>query len=149
MKEEVLFICNHNSARSQMAEALLNYSYGDFYNAYSGGSNPKSIHPYTIRVLNEIEIDISGKKSKCISEFKDRHFDYVVTLCDNNQACPIFLNCNKQVSKTFKNPIKINENEDANISAVKNKNIIKNNQIEEFRMVRDQINKWIIDYFKI
>jgi protein-tyrosine-phosphatase len=85
----VLFVCNGNSARSQIAEALLgHYGGGDFEPA-SGGTKPKAVHPLAIQVLAEIGIDWQGKRAKSVSELLDRRFDYVITLSNSaREACP-------------------------------------------------------------
>ncbi len=91
-KEKVLIICNHNSARSQIAEGLLKSLYGDYYDVYSAGSDPTTVNPYAIKVMAEIGVDISGNRSKSLKEFDGLEFDYVVTVCGGDgQACPIFL----------------------------------------------------------
>ena len=87
----VLFLCTGNSARSQMAEALLDHlSHGGAV-AVSAGTHPKSLHPNAIRAMNEWGIDISGRRTKKLGEFSDQHFDTVVTLCDRlREICPEF-----------------------------------------------------------
>ncbi len=87
----VLFVCTGNSARSQIAEALLReYAGGDFA-AFSAGTEPKGVNPYTVRVLSEVGIDWSGARAKSVVEFLDQPFDYVITVCDRaRQACPVF-----------------------------------------------------------
>lgn len=87
----VLFICTGNSARSQMAEALLSQMASMPVKAVSAGSHPKLLHPNAVRVLAERGIDISGRKAKHLSEFATMPFDYVVTLCDRvREICPEF-----------------------------------------------------------
>lgn len=87
----VLFACTGNGARSQIAEALLQRLAGDRLEVVSGGSHPKPIHPNVTRVLAERGIDISGRRSKQLSQFEGQHFDVVVTLCDRvREACPEF-----------------------------------------------------------
>ena len=87
----VLFVCTGNSARSQMAEAVLGTLGGADFAAFSAGTEPKGIHPLTIRVLAEIGIDWSGARSKSVDEYADLAFDHVVTVCDAaRQACPVF-----------------------------------------------------------
>ena len=79
---DVLFLCTGNSARSQIAEALLErLSHGDA-RAFSAGSHPKPLHRNAVRVMRERGIDIAGRRSKHLSEFTGRHLDYVVSLCD-------------------------------------------------------------------
>lgn len=87
----VLFVCTENSARSQMAEAVLRQLGGDDFAVFSAGTEPKGVHPLTVRVLAEIGIDWSGARSKSVAEFLDQSFDHVITVCDRaRQACPVF-----------------------------------------------------------
>ena len=87
----VLFVCTGNSARSQIAEALLRQYGGDDFEAHSAGTEPKAVNPYTVRVLAEIGIDWSGGQSKSVTEFLDEPWDYVITVCDRaRQVCPVF-----------------------------------------------------------
>ena len=98
MKKKVLFICTHNSARSQMAEGLLNHLYESGYEAYSAGTRPSIVNPFAIKAMAEIGIDISGRRSKGIDEFKDMNFDCVVTVCDHaKETCPFSLELKKAV----------------------------------------------------
>jgi arsenate reductase len=91
MKKRVLFICTSNSARSQLAEALVNHDLGDHFEAYSAGTEPKQPHPLAIRVLAETGIDHSSARSKSLDEFAGQAFDFVITLCDSaNETCPLF-----------------------------------------------------------
>jgi len=85
----VLFVCNGNSARSQIAEALLGHYGGEDFDAASGGTKPKSVHPMAVQVLAEIGIDWRGKRAKPVTELLDRRFDYVITLSNSaREACP-------------------------------------------------------------
>jgi arsenate reductase len=87
----VLFICTGNSARSQIAEALLRDFGGADFEVSSAGTDPKGVNPFAVRVLAEIEIDWSGARSKSVTEFLGRPFDYVITVCDRaRQTCPVF-----------------------------------------------------------
>jgi arsenate reductase len=88
----VIFVCGGNSARSQMAEAILRREGGGDFEAYSAGVWPKDdVHPMTIQVLAEIGIDIRDARSKPVTEFLDQRFDYVVTVCDRaRESCPVF-----------------------------------------------------------
>jgi len=87
----VLFVCTHNSARSQIAEALLGrYGGADFF-VRSAGTESTRVNPYTVRALAELGIDWSGARSKVLTEFLDEPWDYVITVCDRaRQACPVF-----------------------------------------------------------
>ena len=90
MKKKVLFICTHNSARSQMAEALLNNLFGDQYEAYSAGIEPTTVNPYVIQVMGEVDINLSKNLSKSIKKFHGTHFEYVVTVCDYAKEVCLF-----------------------------------------------------------
>lgn len=87
----VLFLCTGNSARSQMAEALMQEVSGGAIEACSAGSHPKPLHPHAVRVMRERGIDIDGHRSKHLTEFMGRRFDCVITLCDRvREVCPEF-----------------------------------------------------------
>ena len=87
----VLFVCTHNAARSQLAEALLASAGGPDFEAHSAGTEATRVHPYAIRVLAERGIDWSGARSKVISEFLGQQFDHVITVCDRaRETCPYF-----------------------------------------------------------
>ncbi len=87
----VLFVCTGNSARSQLAEALLGRIGGDGFEAHSAGTEPKGVNPYTVRVLAESGIDWSKARSKSVTEFVGQPWDYVITVCDRaRQSCPVF-----------------------------------------------------------
>jgi arsenate reductase (thioredoxin) len=90
-KIRVLFVCSGNSARSQMAEAILRKDAGERFEVASGGTNPRPIDPYTVRVLAEAGIDSTDATSKSVTKFLGRRFDYVITLCDRARVeCPVF-----------------------------------------------------------
>jgi ArsR family transcriptional regulator, arsenate/arsenite/antimonite-responsive transcriptional repressor / arsenate reductase (thioredoxin) len=87
----VLFLCTGNSARSQIAEALLQQAAGDRVMVASAGSHPKPLHPTAVRVMREYGVDIAGRRSKHLDEFASRRFDQVITLCDKvREVCPEF-----------------------------------------------------------
>ena len=87
----VIFVCTGNSARSKMAEALLRRDGGDRFEVVSAGVEPKGLHPLTVRALAAVGIDVSGARSKSVSEFLGQPFDYVVTVCDRaRESCPYF-----------------------------------------------------------
>jgi arsenate reductase (thioredoxin) len=87
----VLFICTGNSARSQMAQALLRQAGGDDFVVESAGTHPKGVNPYAVRVLAESGIDWSNASSRQLAPFVDQAWDYVITVCDRaHQACPVF-----------------------------------------------------------
>ena len=132
-KKSVLFICTHNSCRSQIAEGFLNNLYKDKYQAFSAGIEKTSVNPYAIEVMKEIGIDLSNHYSKTIIIFKDKNFDFVVTVCDNaRESCPFFPG-KTVVHKSFNDPASFKGNvEDTLIN---------------FRKTRDEIKNWIIKYF--
>jgi arsenate reductase len=87
----VLFVCTHNSARSQIAEALLTRFGGADFEVHSAGTEVSRVNPYAIRVLADAGIDWSQARSKSITGFLDQRFDYVITVCDRaRESCPIF-----------------------------------------------------------
>ncbi len=144
-KKKVLFLCTHNSARSQMAEGLLRAMYQDRYEAYSAGVVATSVDPRAVQAMGEIGIDISGQRSKSSQEFEDTVFDLAVTVCDRaKQACPI---CSTElelpsqsprarevIHKSFMDPAAAAGSEEE--------------QIEAFRQVRDEIKEWITQTFE-
>ena len=106
-KAKVLFLCTGNSARSQMAEAFLKKHGGGWYDAYSAGTEPKGIHPYTERVMEEVGVGLRGQYSKHIREFMGKvHFAYVITLCDDAEAsCPTtFPGISQRLHWSFEDP---------------------------------------------
>lgn len=132
-KKKVLFICTHNSCRSQMAEGLLNSIYGSNYEAYSAGIKPTNVNPYAVEVMKEIGIDLSKHYSKSIEDFKGSTFDFVVTVCDNaKETCPFFPG-KKIIHKGFEDP------------AVFNGSIEQT--LDFFRKIRDEIKTWIVVTF--
>jgi arsenate reductase (thioredoxin) len=133
IKKQVLFICTHNSCRSQMAEGLLNHYCSNRFQAYSAGVEKTHVHPLAIQVMKEIDIDISQHRSKLVDEFKETVFDVVVTVCDHaRETCPFYPG-KKVIHKGFTDPGIITES--------------KNDQIESFRVVRDEIKDWIMEKF--
>jgi arsenate reductase len=87
----VIFVCTGNSARSQIAEALLRRQGGERFDVVSAGVDPRGVHPLTVKVLENVGIDISGARSKSVGEFLGQTFDYVITVCDRARAtCPVF-----------------------------------------------------------
>ena len=90
-RARVLFLCTGNSARSQMAEALVEQLSGGAVEAFSAGSHPKPLHPAAVRVMHERGIELGGRRSKHLSEFTGRRFDSVISLCDRvREVCPEF-----------------------------------------------------------
>ncbi len=114
MKRKVLFLCTGNSARSQMAEAIVNARMGQEWQAVSAGTQPTGyVHPNAIRALAEIGIAISGARSKSAEEFRDATFDLVVTVCDDAaENCPVWLGRGKRVHLGFTDPAQATGNDD-------------------------------------
>jgi arsenate reductase len=91
VKQRILFLCTGNSARSQIAEALLRVIAGDHFDAESAGTHPAGLHPMTVDTMREIGVDVHRYRSKHVEEFVGQDFTYVVTVCDRaREACPIF-----------------------------------------------------------
>lgn len=143
-KKKILFLCTHNSARSQMAEGFLRDIYGDRYEAYSAGVEAASLDPRAVFVMKEIGIDISGQRSKSSEEFQDTIFDLAVTVCDRaKQACPI---CSTQLELPAKSPrareVIHRRFEDPALADGS-----QEEQLKVFRQVRDEIKDWISQNF--
>lgn len=88
-KQTILFVCTHNSARSQMAEGLMRHLAGDRFAVYSAGTVARGVHPMAVRAMAEAGIDIRAQTSDVLDRWADIAFDYVLTVCDNaREACP-------------------------------------------------------------
>lgn len=134
-KEKVLFLCNQNSARSQMAEGLLKSIYGENFEVYSAGSNPSTVNPYAVKVLKEVGVDISDNRSKSLKEFEDFEFDYVVTVCaGEGEACPFFHGGKTYLHESFEDPVAVDGND--------------HEKTDAFRRIRDEIKEWIKESFR-
>ena len=133
MKKKVLFICVHNSARSQMAAALLNNRCGEYFEAKSAGLEPGMLNPLAVEVLREMEIDISKNKTQAVFDvFKSGElFAYVITVCDESEAaaCPIFPSVTTRLHWSFPDPSKFTGNLEQ--------------KMNETRRVRDKIDTQI------
>lgn len=109
-KKRVLFVCIHNSARSQMAEAWLNHFCGEYFEAQSAGLEPGILNPLVVQVMEETGIDISAKKTQAVFDLfkKGERFDYVITVCDEASAerCPIFPGLAQRFHWSFPDPSK-------------------------------------------
>lgn len=105
--KKVLFLCTHNSARSQMAEGLLRDLGEGKFQVFSAGTEATLVRPPAIQVMKEIEIDISHQKSKTLHQFLNDEFDEVITVCDQaNESCPIFTKAKKRTHWSFPDPSK-------------------------------------------
>ena len=91
LKKKILFVCTGNSCRSQIAHGLLNNIAGDRFEVFSAGLSPNKVHPMTIEVMKEIDIDISHHTSDHLDDYLDKDVDVVITTCDDaNESCPFF-----------------------------------------------------------
>lgn len=134
MKTKVLFLCTHNSCRSQMAEGLVNHFLGDRIQALSAGTEATEVNPRAIASMTEIGIDISGHRSKVLDEFAGERFDYVITLCgDANEKCPLFFGGVERRHIGFPDPSRATGTEEEVMA--------------EFRRVRDQIRERLVAFF--
>jgi arsenate reductase len=128
--KQVLFICTHNAARSQMAEGYLRARYGDRYEAFSAGTVASTLNHLTVRVMAEIGIDISAQRSKDLGEFIGEKMDMVVTVCDAAAAtCPMFPGAKRTIHASFPDPSAATGTEEERLAA--------------FRAIRDEIAAWI------
>lgn len=150
-KAKILFLCAHNSARSQMAEGLLGHFYGDRYEVFSAGATPTRVNPLAIKVMAEIGIDISKHRSKSIEEFRGKNIDLVVSVCESSVKviCPFcsspivgdrpkiigetLLGAKHYFHRPFSDPSEVEGSDEEKVAA--------------FRRARDDIRKWILDYF--
>jgi arsenate reductase (thioredoxin) len=129
-KSRVLFLCTHNSARSQMAEGLLRHLAGDRFEAMSAGTEATRVRPLAIRAMDEMGIDISKQQSKTLNRYLQERFDYVITVCDDaNEACPFFPGAQSRLHSSFEDPSKAEGSEEE--------------RLEVFRRVRDGIKDWV------
>ena len=123
MKQKVLFICVHNSARSQMAESWLNHRCGEFFEAQSAGLEPGTLNPLAIEVMQKIGIDISEKETRAVSAVLNsgERFDYVITVCDESSAekCPIFPGPAKRLQWSFPDPSRVIGTKDEKLAQVR------------------------------
>lgn len=140
-KKKVLFLCFHNSARSQMAEGLLRAMYGDKYEVQSAGVQATHVDPCAVKVMSEIGIDISGQHSKIMTDLRGILFDVAVTVCDKaKEMCPLCRvslrapantpAAKEVIHRTFKDPATAKGSEEEQLNA--------------FRQARDEIKEWII-----
>jgi len=128
MKTSVLFLCTHNSARSQIAEGLLRHLAGDRFETFSAGTEATHVQPLAIEAMREIGIDISGHTSKTLVAFQGQNFDYVITVCDRaNESCPIFPGGTERIHWSFDDPTAASGGDEERLVV--------------FRRVRDEIRK--------
>ena len=129
-KHRVLFLCTHNSARSQMAEGLLRHLVGDRFEAHSAGTEATVVRPLAIAAMDEVGIDISGHESKTLYRYLAEPFDAVITVCDQAaEACPVFPGALARLHWSFPDPSRGTGSEAE--------------QLEVYRRVRDAIRERI------
>jgi arsenate reductase len=129
-RRRVLFLCTHNSARSQMAEGLLRHLAGDRFEPFSAGTEATRVRPLAIRAMAELGIDISGQESKTLDGYLGEPFDAVITVCDDaNEACPVFPGARARLHWSFLDPSKATGTEQE--------------QLAVYRRVRDAIRERI------
>ena len=133
-KYRVLVLCTGNSARSQMAEGLINAQLSDRFVAVSAGTQPAGyVHPQAIAALREIGIDISQHRSKSTEEFRQTPFDVVITVCDNAaENCPVWLGPGQCVHLGFPDPAAVPPDR----------------QAQQFRIVRDAMHDQLLGYLR-
>lgn len=123
---KVLFLCTHNSARSQMAEGLLRHFAGDRFEVHSAGTEATHVRPLAVAAMREIGVDISGQESKTLDRYLGEPFEYVVTVCDDaNETCPVFHGAKNRLHWSFEDPSKATGSEEERLAT--------------FRKVRDEI----------
>jgi arsenate reductase len=132
----VLFVCTHNSARSQMAEGLVRHLAGDRFEAHSAGTEATHVRPEAIAVMAELGIDISGHRSKTLDGYLGEPFDWVVTVCDRaREACPVFPGAAHSAHWDFDDPSEATGSEQERLA--------------EYRRVRDEIRERLVDFLRL
>ena len=150
-KLKVLFLCTHNSARSQISEGLLRHLYGERYEVFSAGATPTSVHSLAVKVMKEIGIDISRQSSKSIEDFRGKNIDLVVTVCKSTPSLscpfcstPLSMGRPEIIKSTLpgaKNWIEHGFNDPAEVEGSEEE------RLAAFRRVRDEIHTWVKSYF--
>ena len=132
----ILFVCTHNSARSQMAEGLLRSRHGSRYRTDSAGTQPGSVHPLAIAVMAEVGIDITLQQPKHVDTLSHINPEYVLTVCDSAYAsCPAFPADVRTIHRNFPDPSRTTGSSE--------------DRLEAFRQVRDQMAAWIDELFGV
>jgi len=131
---KILFLCTGNSCRSQMAEGWARHLKGNVLEPYSAGIETHGLNPSAVKVMAEVGVDISGHRSKHVSELADIAFDYVVTVCDNaRESCPLFPGRAKVVHAGFDDPPRLAKDAKTEEEA-----------LVHYRRVRDQIRAFVL-----
>lgn len=127
-KRRVLFVCTHNSARSQMAEAMLRAFAGDAFEAFSAGTEAASIRPEAIQVMSELGMDMSAQRSKTIEEFRGQTFDWFITVCDEAQKnCPVLPGVREVAHWSIEDPSLVEGTPDERLAAFRRaRDLIRN-----------------------
>ena len=126
MRSRVLFLCTHNSARSQMAEGLLRHVAGERFEVASAGTEATRVHPLAVRAMWEVGVDLGTHTSKTLDTLVDRPWDYVITVCDSaNERCPLFPGHTTRLHWSFDDPSLARGDEEQRLAT--------------FRRVRDEI----------
>ena len=126
----VLFLCTHNSARSQMAEGLLRHLSRGTIDGFSAGTEATAVRPLAIRAMRELGIDISKQQSKTLDPYVNEHFDQVITVCDDaNETCPFFPNAKQRLHWSLPDPSKAKGSQEE--------------QLAVYRKVRDELTRRI------
>lgn len=116
--QRVLFVCTHNSARSQMAEGMLRAWGGDRFEAFSAGTEATRVRPEAIAVMDEIGIDISGQASKTLEPYLGQEFDWLITVCDQaRESCPTLPGVREQAHWSIDDPSGVEGDDDARLAA--------------------------------
>ena len=132
-RRRVLFLCTHNSARSQMAEGLLRAAAGDRFRVDSAGTAATAVRPEAIEAMREVGIDISGQASKSLERFLGEHIDWLVTVCDQaREACPTLPGVAQQLHWNIEDPAAVHGDEAQRMAA--------------FRAARDDLARRIEDF---
>ena len=135
-RPRVLFLCTHNSARSQIAEGFLRALAGERFDVASAGTEATHVHPLAIRAMEEVGIDLTGHASKTIDAFFGQPWDYVITVCDSaNERCPMFPGGTTRIHWSFDDPSQATGTDE--------------DKLKKFRRVRDEIlarlRQWLAD----
>ncbi|PID26488.1 MAG: arsenate reductase [Candidatus Cloacimonadota bacterium] len=137
MKNRVLFLCTGNSCRSQMAEGFGKKILGDKFEIYSAGVETHGLNPNAVKVMKELEIDITDQTSDNVKKYLNCGIDFVVTVCDNaKESCPVFPESTKVVSVSFQDPPALAKEVEKNGGS-------EEDQLDCYRRVRDEIKKYV------
>jgi protein-tyrosine-phosphatase/DNA-binding transcriptional ArsR family regulator len=132
----VLFLCTHNSARSQLAEGILRARGGGRFAEFSAGSEPAGIHPLAIRAAAEMGIDISTQQSQHLDDFAGQHFDTIITVCDRmREVCPTFPDDPRQIHWSIPDPVAVAGDQDTGLAAFQDAATALSTRIDHLRLL--------------